>query len=171
MNSISNIILIVISVIAVISLFIWIFTSFKIFKTTNNSKNSSNISSIFIIVIVLIFIILLPIILIKSNVFENYDNSNTLQGHITQYGRSGIEPTGTITFQVPFQNTPKIFTQIIGNENTSTNVYSIQVFNVTNKGFNYSKNMINNSTSGSGQFTMPKLSPSTVEPFDWIAFG
>jgi hypothetical protein len=125
------------------------------------------------IVILIIFLVGFPILFLISSSFEKFDNSDSnstpYNGFLFQTGRSGIQPTGTITFKVPFQSTPKIMTQIIGNDSSTTNVYSVQVFNVSQTGFNYAKNMMVNSTSG--QLTMSKLTPSTVEPFDWIAFG
>lgn len=162
-------IIIITLIISVICIFIWIFTNIKFVHF--NSKYS-NISSIFIIIVLIIFLVFFPIILSNTIKFtEKFDNPPINNGFNLQYGKSGIEPTGTITFKNSFQNTPKVFTQIIGNDSSTNNVYSVQVFNITNTGFNYSKNMMANSTSDGGKFTMAKLAPSTIEPFDWIAFG
>jgi hypothetical protein len=166
-NIIVNIIIIVASIIVIISLCIWMISNIKF---VNINSKFSNLSSIVMIVILIIFLVGFPILFLRSTSFEKFDsNSTPYNGFLFQTGRSGIQPTGTITFKVPFQATPKIMTQIIGNDSSTTNVYSIQVFNVSNTGFNYAKNMMVNSTSG--QLTMSKLIPSTVEPFDWIAFG
>jgi hypothetical protein len=169
LNAIFSSIIIITLIISVICIFIWIFTNIKFVHF--NSKYS-NISSIFIIIVLIIFLVFFPIILTNTvQISEKFDNPPINNGFNLQYGKSGIEPTGTITFKNSFQNTPKVFTQIIGNDSSTNNVYSVQVFNITNTGFNYSKNMMANSTSDGGKFTMAKLAPSTIEPFDWIAFG
>ena len=131
--------------------------------------------------------------MVKNQMFENFNNSfpppnfpppsnppssnpPPSNGSSMQSGKGGISSTGTITFNQPFQNTPIVMTQIIGNDNimgndnTKTNIYSIQIFNVSNRSFSYAKNMMSNSTSDSGNFTIAKMSPSEKEPFYWIAF-
>ena len=180
LSVVSKVFLILFCIIIAITFFIFIFSKFR-FHINSKSK----FGSIFIVIIVLSFIIILPIILINSNILENYDNSNTNPNPILnansnpnlnsisnfkiQQGTGNTDQTGTITFDVPFQNIPKVYTQIIGNQDSMNNVYSIQVFNITNNGFSYSKNMVVNKKTG--QFTISTLNPSTTETFDWIAIG
>lgn len=129
--------------------------------------DNSIILLIYITIIVILASIIIPIT-IKYSTIENFDNSN-FTGLNIQTGISSITPTGTINFTVPYQKTPMVFTQIIGTSNTSNNSYSVQIFNVTNKGFDYSKNKVINATSG--KFIATKMGEATVEPFQWIAFG
>ena len=62
-----------------------------------------------------------------------------------------------------------IFTQMVNNTNGTSNIYSVQVFNITLNSFDYAKNMVSNFTSEN--ISMPKLDKSTIEPFNWIAIG
>ncbi len=173
---------ILIGVIAVISLFIFIFTN--IYKksnlniSNNNKAKKTNILYVVLLVGSIIFIIafLLLFLLFGSKINERFDNAETnntnlsiFHGYSFEYGRSGIQPTGTIKFKIPFQKTPKIFTQIVTNSNVSNNIYSVQIFNVTVNSFDYSKNMI--SSVSTGELSFPKIEKSGLEPFDWVAIG
>ncbi len=172
------IIIILISVISLIIKGILIFKYFRSFHMSNSGKRRYRIY-IFIWVIIILFIIIFPIVMyakVKEPFINESDNKNendidSYHGNSIEYGRSGIGQSGTIKFKVPFQRVPKVFTQIVGSNSSTNNIYSVQIFDITHTGFNYSKNMISNSTSNSGSFTMPTLSPSNVESFDWIAFG
>jgi hypothetical protein len=148
------------------------------------TKNNSNESNTFLITILTIIAILLFInifLYVKKNIYESYDNPQNTYSNINlginfQSGISSINATDTITFSKPFTNPPMIFTQIIGSTSTSEYVYSVQIFNVTNTGFNYSKNKAYKSVESSQNSTntayiIPKIDQSTLEPFIWIAFG
>lgn len=102
-----------------------------------------------------------------SKNIESFSNINV--GINFQTGTSGISATGTITFTTPFVNSPSIFTQIIGSTTSASNVYSVQILNVTNTGFDYVKNMVYNDTSTN--YNITKVANSTLESFNWIAFG
>jgi hypothetical protein len=91
-----------------------------------------------------------------------------------EMGTSGITPTGTITFNRPFVKIPIIFTQIIGASDTSNSSFSIQIFDITTKNFNYSKNKLYGelvTNENIEDATILKLDNSTVEKFTWIAIG
>lgn len=92
---------------------------------------------------------------------ENIPNIQTGLGPITQ--------TGKITFPKPFTKTPSVFTQIIGTNQTINKAYSIQVFNITTTGFEYSKNELENKPAG--EFVALTLGPSSTETFTWLAFA
>ena len=101
---------------------------------------------------------------------ENFiDSSDQNFGINFQTGLSSISPTGTIIFKTPFSKIPMIFTQMVNNTNGTSNIYSVQVFNITLNSFDYAKNMVSNFTSEN--ISMPKLDKSTIEPFNWIAIG
>ena len=120
-NIVAGVFLILLGIIVIISVFIWIVSNIKI---SMNSTKYNKISSIAMVVIVILFIIIFPILLKTSNIFENFDNgfpnnppkfpsnppnntpTNPPQSNNSsmQYGRSGNQPTGTITFKQPFQN-------------------------------------------------------------------
>lgn len=165
--------IILLCIITVLTIVIFISKSMSLANIgIKHNKSSNSIRfTIFIIIILIIFIIFFPLILKTVN-FEHYDNSNTDNQSKTknpyQYGISETEASGAITFKTPFQTPPLIITQIIGNNNTVDNLYSVQVFNVSNTGFNYTKNMVSNSKSE--QFKVAQLNPSTKEKFNWIAF-
>jgi len=160
------------------------------------NKNNSFKSNTFLIVILIIIAILLFInilLYVKKNIYESFTDAETeseesnytsnLSNNISninlginfQSGISGINSTGTINFQKPFLKTPIIFTQIIGSSSTSLNVYSVQIFGVTTTGFNYSKNKAYNNIQQKSEdsdvaYVVPKIEPSTTEPFIWVAF-
>jgi uncharacterized Zn-finger protein len=160
------------------------------------NKNNILKGNTFLIIILVVIAILLFInilLYIKNNVYESFSNlgseseeSNNVKtstnninninlGLSFQSGISGINPTGTITFQKPFLEAPVVITQIIGSISTSQNVYSIQIFNVTNTGFNYSKNMVYNNVQKKDEnldnaYLIPTVDRSMTESFLWVAF-
>ena len=86
--------------------------------------------------------------------------------------QNGLGPntqTGKITFPKPFTSIPSVFTQIIGTNQTVSKAYSIQVFNITTTGFEYSKNELENKPAG--DFFALTLGPSSTESFTWLAFA
>lgn len=146
-----------------------------------NCKYSKNIFWILII-----FIITIPVIIyfvnsnanvnINANNFrESFDNQTTNGiGMLFQTGTSDITQTGSIKFNQPFPKVPMIFTQINGSTNVANNVYGIVIFNITQQGFDYSKNKVSNTilnTENVQNMTVIKLESSTLETFNWIAFG
>ena len=136
-----------------------------------NYKNDYiNIFVTSICIIILIILILLIVNKYLTSFPKNIENfSNINVGINFQTGTSGISPTGTITFTTPFINPPSIFTQIIGSSTSASNAYSIQILNVKNTGFDYVKNMVYNDTSNN--YNITKVGNSTLESFNWIAFG
>ena len=132
----------------------------------NNKYTGSIILSIIILIILILLIIYCYLRFFKLNI-EKYSNINI--GLNFQTGTSGIQPTGTITFTTPFINPPNIFTQIIGTSTSAPNVYSVQILNITNKSFDYIKNMVYNDTSTN--YNIIKLGNSILEPFNWIAIS
>lgn len=142
-----------------------------------NKKNNNTYILLFIIIILLLVIIYF---LTKRNNKEYFDSSSSNAISLNfQSGTSGINPTGTITFPTPFLNPPLVFTQIISSSSNSTNSYSIQVLNITNNSFDYSKNKIYNSqtntqtssTNSSSTYSVTLMVPSTTESFIWLAIG
>ena len=121
----------------------------------------------YIFLIILLIIIFLLINIFLHNFHKN-DNEH-FTGIAFQSGISGIQQTGTITFTTPFTKTPSIFTQIIGTADTSSNIYSVQIFNITDTSFNYSKNKVGSNPTS--EYDITHVSPSMLEPFNWIAFG
>jgi len=140
-----------------------------------NSKPSGTfiIATIFLVIIILLFIIIVPTY-IMNNTKENFDNSQNYNSTIFQSGVGGIAPSGNITFNTQYHSTPQVFTQIIGNANISINVYSIIVFNVTNTGFSYIKNVSLNQMGESNtgnSYNITRLQNDGTLQFNWIAIG
>lgn len=159
------------------------------------NKNNTFKSNTFLIVILVIIAILLFINIIlfffKKN-YESFDNaisksdpsnasnpsnpSNNINLGINfQTGISNIEPIGSVTFETPFSKPPVVFTQIIGNTESISNIYSVQIFDVTNTGFNYSKNKVYNNVqtlpeSSDDAYIVIKIDKSLTETFLWMAF-
>lgn len=137
-----------------------------------NKKDKNYIFTILIIVII-IFIIFLAYMFSNYH-YESFDNPPQTFGMQFQSGTSGISTTGTITFNIPFTKPPLIFTQIMPPTDGALNVYSVQIFNVTNKSFDYSKNKVINlsvSNENVNNMTIMKLNKAELEPFNWIAFA
>jgi len=149
----------------------------------NTIKNNRFLIIILIIIAILLFIYVY--LYIRKKFYESFINSedessnminNINLGINFQSGISTINPTGTIFFSKPYVKPPLVFTQIIGNTSTTNNIYSIQIFDVTNTSFNYSKNKAyisvqssNNSTNTA--YLIPKIEQSNIEQFIWFAFG
>ena len=109
-----------------------------------------------------------------NNTKENFDNTQNFNSTIFQSGVSGVSPSGTITFNTPYKNTPQVFTQIIGNQNISSNVYSVIVFNVSNTGFSYIKNVSLNQSGQSNNgnsYNVTRLQNDAFLTFNWISIG
>jgi len=133
------------------------------------NKNNSIPFSYMLIVIIIILIVFILFLVIKKNTYESFDGSLNIIGMNIQMGVSGITPTGTINFTSPFKKPPMIFTQIISSPSAIENGYSVQIFNVKNTGFDYSKNTIVNMKQG--EYDITQLKKSDVESFSWVAFG
>ena len=102
----------------------------------------------------------------KQNTYESFINSEE-SSKIIQTGTGPTDTTGSITFNKPFNTPPMIFTQIIGNSKNTSNVYSIQVFNVTTTGFNYLKNQVLSKPAANVSISV--IDVSNKEPFYWMA--
>lgn len=78
--------------------------------------------------------------------------------------------SGSIKFAKTFTKIPSVFSQIIGNDdnNSPTDIYSVQILNPTVTGFDYVKTKIYKKTNESKTVMMPSLE-STMLPFNWIA--
>jgi hypothetical protein len=121
-------------------------------------------------IIIIIFIILLWLYY-KIRKEEHFSNNPT--EFIYETGVSDISATGSVKFKTSFKNIPMVFTQINGTNETSSYLFSINVFNITTTGFNYTKNQGYNQTGSTEEisFSIPKISPSTLETFNWMAVG
>ena len=115
------------------------------------------------VAVALILFLMIMYMKMKTPVYESFTNQ-TLE---IQTGVGPIAPSGTIKFDKPFSNMPLIFTQVNGNTASSQDSFSVQIFNVSTAGFDYTKQKIYNDSNG--QFSVTKLVPSTVETFNWIA--
>jgi ABC-type maltose transport system permease subunit len=144
-------------------------------------KRFSKINIIYGICIIAVIVIILILFFTvnksnKNNTIEsfisesqnNVDMTNLSNLNIA-YGVSGISDVGSIKFTKPFKNPPRIFTQIINNNPISNAVYGVNVFNLTNDGFEYSKYKVNSTTNE--DITLVGLDRSTLEPFNWLAIG
>ncbi len=123
---------------------------------------------IYLIFVIILFFIVMPIY-IQFNVVDQFDNPNSSQS--LKYDFGIVEDTsskGTVKFTTQFKEIPVVFTQIIGNNNSQTNGYSIQVMNISTTGFDYSKDKIMDEESGS--FTITKILPDNNLAFQWSAF-
>jgi hypothetical protein len=128
--------------------------------TINNKKY------IFLIIIIILLIILTIIIIIKITYKKNIER---FIGHSNdyQFGIGPKENSGFVKYNKPFQSPPIIFTQAIG-DGKIDNSYSIQIFNVSEVGFQYIKNVFVNEKAD--KFTILKMSPSNDNGFNWIAY-
>ena len=133
-----------------------------------NKLGSGSNFLIITLTIIAILLIIYIFLYMKKYKTEHFDNKSLLEMSL-QTGMSGITSTGTIIFTTPFLKPPMIFTQIIGNTNTALNMYSVQIFNVTNTGFNYSKNEI--AVDLTSEYDVVHVSKSSLESFNWVAFG
>jgi len=125
------------------------------------------------IIIGIIIIIFIILFWLYFRIREEEHFSNNSIGFIFETGVSDINTTGSVKFNTPFKNIPMVFTQINGTSGTSTYLFSINVFDITTSGFNYAKNKGFNQTGVEEEFSfsIPKISPSTVETFNWMAVG
>jgi hypothetical protein len=137
-----------------------------------NKNNTYSIINILIIFIIIILIFYYISYLSKLRYKESFDNNLSFS---YQSGKSGISQTGTIKFDKPFSNIPNVFTQVIGGQgDMSNNSYSVQVFNVTTNGFDYSKNKVYDmpvESENLKNMVAIKLKPDTTQSFMWTAFG
>ncbi|NBQ44383.1 MAG: hypothetical protein EBU23_18460 [Mycobacteriaceae bacterium] len=120
------------------------------------SKNKIIIPILFIFILIFIFVIVNKK-LYKNEYFDN--NTNYIQS-----GVGTLNSSGTITFQQPFGNIPSVFIQA---NNGSKSSVVINTTNITNSGFSYIKNVINESTSGS--LTVLLMEEDNNDTFNWVA--
>jgi hypothetical protein len=136
--------------------------------------NKNNYYNLFLLIILafLIIFFLLSFIYKFEKKRELFDNSNSF-GLYIETGTSNIEETGTIKFKKTFDKIPMIFTQINSNSNTSNYLFSINIFNITESGFNYSKNKAynNNIITDEHSYFIPKIESSNLESFNWLAIS
>lgn len=130
--------------------------------------NNSLIYIILGIVLCIVFIII-TVYLSNAKVIDTFICEESTQESNFQKGLGGTSKTGTITFPKTFNNVPIVFTQVIGNSEEPEVIYNVNIFDITQNGFSYSKNKINNQTEE--EFTTTNFSPSITEQFMWIAFG
>jgi hypothetical protein len=129
--------------------------------TINNKKY------IFLIIIIILLIILIIIIIIKITYKKNIE-SFIGQSNNYQLGVVSNDNAGFVKFNKAFENPPIVFTQVIGNGKID-NSYSIQIFNVSEIGFQYIKNVFINEKAD--KFTILKMSLSNENGFNWIAYN
>ena len=116
-----------------------------------------------------LIVILLFIFFIYNYIvfYENFDSCNSSSLNY-QHGVSSTSPSGSIKFNKPFDKIPIILTQIkTDDKNIKNNAYSIQIFNVTNYGFDYNKKKIFNQNSD--DINIVRLGDDSEQIFFWIA--
>jgi hypothetical protein len=129
------------------------------------------------LIIVLIIALFMIIKHYSFKTHESFDNSSisSFLGMTFETGTSPITPTGSISFTKEYTTIPIIFTQIITNGgDDASNAFSIQVFNITQKGFDYSKNILKNNVihpSEGNDMVALNLTQDSLNSFQWIAFG
>ena len=125
------------------------------------SKNKIIMPILFIFILIFIFIIVNNILnKTKLNKNEYFDNNT----NYIQSGTGTLNSVGTITFQQPFGNIPSVFIQA---NNGSKSSVVINTRNITNSGFSYIKNVINESSSGS--LTVLLMEEDNNDTFNWVA--
>ncbi len=142
----------------------------KKFKNKKGGFELNN-SLIYIILGIVLCVVFIIIMLYLSNakVIDTFICEESTEETNFQKGMGGTSKTGKIIFPKTFNNVPMVFTQVIGNSNELDVIYNVNIFDITQSGFSYSKNKINNQTEE--DFTTTDLSPSITEQFMWIAFG
>ena len=120
------------------------------------SKDKIIMPILFIFILIFIFVIVNK----KLNKNEYFDNNT----NYIQSGAGTLNSVGTITFQQPFGNVPSVFIQA---NNGSLSSVVINTTNITNSGFSYIKNVINESTSGS--LTVLLMEEDNNDTFNWVA--
>jgi hypothetical protein len=135
-------------------------------------KNKLN----YILIVISIILILCILFYLNNQKKENFLSemqSNLDLSKINNYniniGVSGISEKGTIKFNKRYVNPPQIFTQIISQVSVSDNLYGVNIFNVTNEKFEYSKYKI--SSTLINDINLTKVEPLTEERFNWLAIG
>lgn len=124
--------------------------------------------------IVLTFILIISILTLLIYIFTTGNNENFIceessSEQVIQKGMGGVAQTGTITFSKVFNNVPLVYTQVIGNSIEPNIIYGVNIYNITQSGFSYSKNKLVTETSE--DLSMTNVMPSTTEQFQWLAFG
>lgn len=105
---------------------------------------------------------------IPANCICNTNNSSNNINNNIQKGISGISQSGHIQFQNPFKNVPYVFTQMIGNNKEQNNLNNVNVYNITQNGFDYSKNKLVEEKIN--DMTISVLNPSESDVFQWVAY-
>lgn len=130
------------------------------------------------IIILLIIILLIYFIYLNFSKFIKYDIESFTSENMDQINiQSGISKknhSGRIIFKKPFQDNPKVFTQMISTPDTINNVYSIQIYNIKPTGFSYTKNYVSNLTLNNDNIqdaVAPKLDIDDSSTFTWTAIG
>ena len=125
------------------------------------------------IYVILVFLIFLIFLFSYKSYYENFDTCNCtpLQSPSLNYqnGISNKSSSGTIKFDKPFEKIPIVLTQIKtdGSKNVNNQSYSIEIYNVTQYSFDYSKKKIYNQTSG--DINIVRLDNDSEQIFYWIA--
>jgi hypothetical protein len=142
-------------------------------KKFKNKKGGFEIDNFMVNIIlgIVLFIVFIIMIIYLSNakVIDTFICEESSQEANFQKGMGGTNKTGKIIFPKTFNNVPMVFTQVIGNSSNPEVIYNVNIFDITQSGFSYSKNKINNETEE--DFTATDMSPSITEQFMWIAFG
>ena len=120
------------------------------------SKDKIIMPILFIFILIFIFVIVNK----KLNKNEYFDNNT----NYIQSGTGTLNSVGTITFLQPFGNVPSVFIQA---NNGSKSSVVINTTNITNSGFSYIKNVINESSSGS--LTVLLMEEDNNDTFNWVA--
>jgi hypothetical protein len=130
----------------------------------------------YILIILSILLILFIIYFIYNSKKEHFlsEMQNTIDlSKINNYniniGVSGISEKGTIKFNRRYVNPPQIFTQIISEVSVSDGLNGVNIFNVTNEKFEYSKYKVNSTLIN--DINLTSVEPLTTERFNWLAIG
>lgn len=88
-------------------------------------------------------------------------NGNSAVQFCSGTSAGGGSQSGNVSFPFTFNNTPIVVANI--NSSSTTQVFSVTIWNQSTTGFSYSKNYISSNAAGGGA--------STGESFNWIALG
>lgn len=129
----------------------------------------NNTKYIFLWIILLCAIIIISLYVYNNKIIDTFVCDETSDEPKIQKGISGISQSGLITFPKTFQNVPLVFTQMIGNPSDPNISYNVNIFNISQTGFNYNKNKVLNEKTG--KFTITSMSPSNTDIFQWMAIA
>ena len=135
-------------------------------------KNKSKYILIGICIILILFIIYSIYNSKKEHFLSEMQNTidlSKINNYNINIGVSGTSEKGTIKFNRRYVNPPQIFTQIISEVSVSDTLYGVNIYNVTNEKFEYSKYKVNSTLIN--DINLTRVDPLTEERFNWLAIG